>query len=126
MPSTQNSDQPLIKFYELQLIHKMCRGDAEKIAKMIEVFILQISQSIQEIMTAYSEKDFLRIERLVHKIKPTLTYFGTTALEKEFLYLEELLLKNSEFSEFESKILGINTLIKKGVDEMKNDFNIIN
>lgn len=122
LPQTPNLSP--IKFYELQLIHKMCRGDEEKIAKMMVVFINQTSQSIQEIMTAYSEKDFLRIEKLVHKIKPTLTYFGTTTLEKEFLYLEDLLIKKSELSELELKILSINTLIKKVVDEMKNDFNI--
>lgn len=126
MQLPQNPNLSPIKFYELQLIHKMCRGDEEKIAKMMVVFINQTSQSIQEIMTAYSEKDFLRIERLVHKIKPTLTYFGTTTLEKEFLYLEDLLIKKSELSELELKILSINTLIKKVVDEMKNDFNIIN
>lgn len=124
MQLPQNPNLSPIKFYELQLIHKMCRGDEEKIAKMMEVFINQTSESIQEIKTAYSEKDFLKIERLVHKIKPTLTYFGTATLEKEFLYLEGLLRKKSEPSEIELKIESVNDLIIKVVDEMKNDFNI--
>ena len=117
---------PPIKLYDLQLIDKMCRGDEEKIAKMVAVFIDQISQSMQEISTAYTENDFITIERLVHKIKPTLTYFGTTSLEKEALHLEDLLLNKSELSEIELKILSFNTLIKEVVDKMKNDFNIIN
>lgn len=126
MKLSENSNLHSIQLYNLQLIHKMCRGDEGKIAKMVEVFINQTSQSIQEIMTAYSVKDFLRIERLVHKVKPTLTYFGTTTLEKEFLYLEDLLPKKAEQSELELKIRNINILLKKVVDEMKNDFNIIN
>jgi HPt (histidine-containing phosphotransfer) domain-containing protein len=126
MKLSENSNLPPIKLYDLQLIHKMCRGDEEKIAKMVEVFISQISQTIQEIRTAYSEKDFLRIERLVHKVKPTLTYFGTTSLEKEALHLEDLLLKKSELSELELKILSFNNHTKEVVDKMKNDFNIIN
>ncbi|MBX9807941.1 MAG: Hpt domain-containing protein [Flavobacteriaceae bacterium] len=126
MELPQDSNPNPSTLYDLQLIHKMCRGDEEKIAKMIEVFISQISQSIQEIMTAYSEKDFLRIGRLVHKIKPTLTYFGTTSLEKEAVYLEDLLLKKSELSELGLKILSFNALTKEVVDKMKNDFNIIN
>jgi HPt (histidine-containing phosphotransfer) domain-containing protein len=117
---------PSIKLYDLQLIDKMCRGDAEKIAKMVGVFIDQISQSIQEISTAYAEKDFVRIERLVHKIKPTLTYFGTTSLEKEAHNLENLILTKSDLSELELKILNFNALTKEVVDKMKNDFNIIN
>ena len=115
-----------IKLYDLQLIDKMCRGDEEKIAKMVSVFIDQISQSTQEISTAYAEKDFVRIERLVHKIKPTLTYFGTSSLEKEAIQLEDLLLNKSEQSELESKILSFNALTKEVVDKIKNDFNIIN
>lgn len=126
MELSQDSNPNPNTLYDLQLIHKMCRGDEEKIAKMIEVFISQISQSIQEIMTAYAEKDFLRIERLVHKIKPTLTYFGTTSLEKEAVYLEDLLIKKTELSELELKILSFNMLTKEVVDKMKNDFNIIN
>jgi HPt (histidine-containing phosphotransfer) domain-containing protein len=124
MPLSQNTNPNTL--YDLQLIDKMCRGDEEKIAKMIAVFIDQISQSMQEISTAYTENDFIRIERLVHKIKPTLTYFGTTSLEKEALHLEDLLLNKSELSEIELKILSFNTLIKEVVDKMKNDFNIIN
>ena len=126
MELSQDSNPNPSTLYDLQLIYKMCRGDEEKVAKMIEVFISQISQSIQEIMTAYSEKDFLRIERLVHKIKPTLTYFGTTSLEKEAHSLEDLLLKKSELSELELKILSFNALTTEVVDKMKNDFNIIN
>ena len=126
MELSQDSNPNPNILYDIQLIHKMCRGDEEKIAKMMEVFISQISESIQEIRTAYSEKDSIRIERLVHKIKPTLTYFGTATLEKEFLYLEDLLRKKSEPSEIELKIESVNDLIIKVVDKMKNDFNIIN
>jgi HPt (histidine-containing phosphotransfer) domain-containing protein len=126
MELSQDSNPNPNTLYDLQLIHKMCRGDEEKVAKMIEVFISQISQSIQEISTAFAEKDFLRIERLVHKIKPTLTYFGTTSLEKEAVNLEDLLIKKTELSELELKILSFNMLTKEVVDKMKNDFNIIN
>ncbi len=115
-----------MKLYDLEMIHKMCRGDEEKIAKMVDVFIDQISQSIEEIASAYSEKDFLKIERLVHKIKPTLTYFGVVTLEKEAHNLENMLHNNSESAELEFKILSFNTLIKEVVDSMKNDFNVIN
>jgi HPt (histidine-containing phosphotransfer) domain-containing protein len=124
MELPQNSNLSPNTLYDLQLIHKMCRGDEKKIAKMMEVFINQTSEAIQEIMTAFSEKDFLRIEKLIHKIKPTLTYFGTATLEQEFLNLDDLLNKKSDLSELELKILNINTLITKVVEEMKNDFNI--
>lgn len=114
-----------MKLYDLELIHKMCRGDEEKIIKMVHVFIEQISESIDEITTAYSEKDFTRIERLVHKIKPTLTYFGVATLEKEAHSLENLLHNKAEPSELEIKILSFNALTKEVVISMKKDFDVI-
>ncbi len=126
MQSSENSNLQSIKLYDLELIHKMCRGDEEKIRKMVEVFIDQISQSVQEINEAYSEKDYLRIEKLAHKIKPTLTYFGTSTLENELLRLEELAIKKAELSELELKIISFKKLTEEVVDKMKNDFNIIN
>lgn len=115
-----------MKLYDLELIHKMCRGDEEKVTKMVHVFIEQISQSLGEITSAYAEKDFTKIGRLVHKVKPTLTYFGVATLEKEAHNLENLLHNNAEPSELEIKILSFNTLTKEVVDIMKNDFNVIN
>jgi HPt (histidine-containing phosphotransfer) domain-containing protein len=126
MQSSENSDLQSIKLYDLELIHKMCRGDEEKIRKMVEVFIDQISQSLQEINEAYSEEDYIRIEKLAHKIKPTLTYFGTSTLENELLCLEELAIKKAELSELELKIISFKNLTEEVVDKMKNDFNIIN
>lgn len=126
MQSSENSNLQSIKLYDLQLIHKMCRGDEVKISKMMAVFIDQISQSMQEISTAFSEKDYLKIEKLAHKIKPTLTYFGTSTLINELLSLEEMAIKKAELSELELKILSFKNLTKEVVDKMKNDFNIIN
>jgi HPt (histidine-containing phosphotransfer) domain-containing protein len=102
----------------------MCRGDEEKIVKMVKVFIDQTSQAILEILNAFSEKDFLRIEKLAHKIKPTLTYFGTAKLEKELINLEDLLIQKSELAEIDLKIQSFNILTKTVVAKMKNDFNI--
>lgn len=124
MSLSNNSSLPPSEFYDLQLIHKMCRGDEEKIAKMMEVFIVQTAEAMQEIMNAYSEKDFIKIEKLVHKIKPTLSYFGTGTLEQEFINLESLLINKSEQSEIELKIESVNNLATKVIDKMKNDFNI--
>lgn len=126
MQLSQNSNLPPVKLYDLQLISQLCRGNEEQIAKMVGVFIVEISQSIEKIKTAYSEKDFSEIKKLVHKVKPTLTYYGTATLEKELLYIEDLLIKEFELSALELKIISVSNLTKEVVAKMKNDFNIIN
>jgi HPt (histidine-containing phosphotransfer) domain-containing protein len=124
MSAENNSNQSPSKLYDLQMIDKMCRGDQTKIAKMVAVFIGQTTDAIQEIMVAYSEKDFEKIEKLAHKIKPTLGYFGASVLEQEFITLESLIINKSEQSEIELKIELVNNLALTVVNEMKNDFDV--
>mgnify|MGYP003654637902 FL=1 len=92
---------------------------------MVRFFIDQISQSIEEIESAYFENDFLKIKSLAHKIKPLFTYFGTSKLEKEFILTEVLLSKGIISLELELKIIKLNLLVMEVISEMKNDFNII-
>ena len=125
MNSPPNSNSSHVKLYDLQLVVQMCRGNDEQILKMVRVFIDQISQSIEEIESAYFENDFLKIKSLAHKIKPLFTYFGTSKLEKEFILTEVLLSKGIISLELELKIIKLNLLVMEVISEMKNDFNII-
>ena len=121
-----NSNLSHIKLYDLQVVDQMCRGNQDQVLKMVEVFIDQISQSIKDIESAYSENDFLKIKSLAHKIKPLLTYFGTSKLEKEFLLAEVLISKETRSLELDSKIKNLNLLINEVVSGMKIDFNLTN
>jgi len=124
MISPPNSNSSNVKLYDLQVVVQMCRGNDEQVLKMVEVFIEQISQSIKEMETAYSENDFLKIKSLAHKIKPLFTYFGTSKLEKEFLLTEVLLSKEVISFELKLKITNLNLIAREVISEMKNDFNI--
>lgn len=124
MISPPNSNSSNVKLYDLQVVVQMCRGNDEQVLKMVEVFIEQISQSIKEMETAYSENDFLKIKSLAHKIKPLFTYFGTSKLEKEFLLTEVLLSKEVISFELKLKITNLNFIAREVISEMKNDFNI--
>lgn len=115
-----------MKLYSLQLVEKMCRGNQEQISRMVEVFVEQITEAINEIEVAYNEKDFIRIVRLSHKIKPTLSYFGTDELAEEFLLTEDLLSNEITASEVDMKIAALKLVAQEVVDQMKNDFNITN
>ncbi|UAM96752.1 Hpt domain-containing protein [Polaribacter litorisediminis] len=122
----QNSNIPDSQLYDLAVINKMCRNNEDQVLNMVKVFIDQISESIQGINTAYSEKDFIKIKSLAHKIKPLFTYFGTAVLEKEFLLAEELFSTRTASTELELKLTNFNEIAKEVINVMKNDFNLIN
>lgn len=122
MQFTPNSDHPADNLYNLTLINKMCRGNQEQVAKMVKVFVNEISQSVEEINTAYSKKDFQAIKKLTHKVKPTLTYFGVEKLQKELLQLDDLLLKDFEIAAVESSIQKLTDLTTEVVEKLNTDF----
>ena len=122
MQFTPNSDLPADKPYDLTLIEKMCRGNKEQVAKMVKVFVNEISQSVEEINTAFTKKDFPAIKKLTHKVKPTLTYFGVEKLQKELLQLDTLLLTDFEIAEVATSIQKLTNLTTDVIKQMNTDF----
>ncbi|MFD1293697.1 Hpt domain-containing protein [Lutibacter holmesii] len=100
----------------------MCRGNQEQVAKMVKVFTSEISQSVADINTAFSEKDFLTIKKLTHKVKPTLTYFGVEKLQKELLLIDALLLTDFDITTLETHLNNFTKLTTKVIDQLNNDF----
>ncbi|WP_386808888.1 Hpt domain-containing protein [Lutibacter holmesii] len=119
---TPNSELPASKLYNLSLIDTMCRGNQEQVAKMVKVFTSEISQSVADINTAFSEKDFLTIKKLTHKVKPTLTYFGVEKLQKELLLIDALLLTDFDITTLETHLNNFTKLTTKVIDQLNNDF----
>jgi HPt (histidine-containing phosphotransfer) domain-containing protein len=126
MDLPQNANIPNSKLYDLAVINQMCRNDEKQVLNMVEVFIDQISSSIQGIDAAYSENDFLKIKSLAHKIKPLFTYFGTSELEKEFLLAETLFSTGTASPELEIKLANFNEMANEVIVVLKDDFNLIN
>ena len=122
MSLSENSEQP----YNLQLIDKMCRGNNEQIIKLVKIFVDEITQTIEEINTAFSEKDFSNIKKITHKVKPTLTYFGVAKLEKELLQIDTMLLQDFDVNELAKKLSNFTNLTTEIVKIIKTDFNLTN
>jgi len=114
-------EEPL---YDLSLIDKMCRGNQEQVVKMVAVFIIQTSKSIEELKLASTKNDFVKIKKIVHKIKPSFTYYGTVKLEKEVKIIEALVLEAFASSALELNIEHLMKLTSQVIYKMKNDFNI--
>jgi len=112
------------RLYDLSLIDKMCRGDQKQVVKMVTVFIIQTSKSIEELKLAGTKNDLVKIKKIVHKIKPSFTYYGTVKLEKEVKIIEVLVLEVFDMSALELKIERFIELASQIIQKMKNDFNI--
>ena len=121
-----NSDSNTKHLYDLTMVIKMCRDKQELVLKMVNVFILEIIKSVEEITVAFQKDNLEKIKDEIHKVKPTLTYYGTAEIKKELLNLESMVLGNFTTKELETSISSLDKITKQTVAKMKNDFGISN
>ena len=126
MNYASNTQSEQGRLYNLLMVKKMCRGKDELILKMVKVFMIQISESVEKIQEAYDQKDIRKMKNEIHKMKPTLSYFGTAKIEKELLILENLLNQNFTSIEIEPKLKSLKVVTNQTVVSMKSDLNMIN
>jgi len=119
-----NTNSTPEQLYDLTMVNKMCRGNEESVLKMVNVFIIQISKSVQEITVAYQKQDKEKIKNEIHKVKPTLTYYGTAKIKKELLSLEKLADGTCTSEEIEMNINSLNNITTQTVAKMNIDFGI--
>jgi HPt (histidine-containing phosphotransfer) domain-containing protein len=110
------------KLYDLCMIEQLCRGNQEKVKKMVTVFIEQIPQSVEEIKLAFNKRDFVKIKNVAHRIKPTLSYYAIVKIEKDIQLIERLAKEELATPELELRIKKLDTVINEIVDQMKKDF----
>lgn len=120
--STLNADILTEKLYDLCMIEQLCRGNQEKVKKMVKVFIDQIPQSVEEIKLAFNKRDFIKIKNVAHRIKPTLSYYAIVKIEKDIQLIERLAKEELANPELELKIKRLDIVINEIVGQMKKDF----
>jgi len=116
-----NADLHTEKLYDLCMIEQLCRGNQEKIKKMVEVFIVQAPKSVEEIKIAFLQGDFAVIKTVAHRIKPTLSYYAIIKIEKDIQQIERLAKEGSNSDELKLKIMKVDDVITRVVEKMKQD-----
>ena len=116
-----NADLHTEKLYDLCMIEQLCRGNQEKIKKMVEVFIVQAPKSVEEIKIAFLQGDFAVIKTVAHRIKPTLSYYAIIKIEKDIQQIEKLAKEGSNSDELKLKIMKVDDVITRVVEKMKQD-----
>lgn len=114
------------KLYDLSMIDRMCHGNQEQVIKMVQVFIHQISKSVNEISMASTENNESSLRQEIHKIKPTLSYYGVVKIENSIHLIEQQLTKDTADRDLESGIRKLNKITNKVIDQLELDFGLNN
>jgi hypothetical protein len=78
------------KLYDLGMIDKFCRGDKSLTKKMMQVFINDMSVSVEELKQAYKANDVITLKRTAHRIKPVLSLYSIVIIGNDVEILENM------------------------------------
>jgi PAS domain S-box-containing protein len=78
------------KLYNLNSLNNLSRGNSQFVLKMIQLFIKQTRDEIENISKALLVDDFPEVSRLIHKIKPSIESLGITSILEEIILLEKV------------------------------------
>jgi HPt (histidine-containing phosphotransfer) domain-containing protein len=111
-------ETPIEKLYDLGMIDKFCRGDKSLTKKMIQVFINDMPDSVEEIKQAYRDKDFIAMKKTAHRIKPVLSMYSIVQIGKEIEVLENMGKEEIVTPETEFKINKLDSIISLVTQQM--------
>ena len=66
--------------YDITELEQMAQGNNEFIKKMVNVFLETTSESLDQLLKAFEEKDLQTVSAIAHKIKPSIDLMGISSL----------------------------------------------
>ena len=81
--------------YNLTSLINLSRGNKDFVDKMISIFIIQTTETIEKVENAIEIKDFEEVSRLIHKIKPSIEGIGIVSIIEEVKLLEKVAAENN-------------------------------
>lgn len=75
--------------YDLSEIKEMSGNDQDFIRELIELFVKNNTEYLQEVNNAFAQKDWERVKFFAHKIKPSILVIHATVLKQPILDLNE-------------------------------------
>lgn len=76
-------------YYDLSKLLELSNNDELFIQKMLQIFVQQAEDSIQNFTTALANQDVETLQRLAHKIKPAIDQLDMKELKENLLFLEK-------------------------------------
>lgn len=82
--NTSNHD----KLFDLSYLNQIFQGNQEMVHKIIQLFLEQVPEYIQEMEECVNRNDMLALHPLAHKAKSSISMLGLRTLEEKVIKIE--------------------------------------
>jgi len=108
----------LVKMINLSYINDMAGGNNEIVFEMIDVFIDQVPEFLEEMNACYEKKDWYNLGLIAHKAKSSVAILGMESQAKELKHLEILAKDGAETEQYLDIIKGFENDCQIAIKEL--------
>ena len=108
---------------DLTYLTNMAGGNPEIIKEMIQIFVDQVEEYINEMRKLLDDKDYLSLGKLAHKSKSSVAIMGMNDLASELKTLEILAKEGKEPEKYPSMVENFVSQCKSAIKEL-NESNL--
>lgn len=112
---------PSMALYDLSKLNAMSKHDNTFIKKIMNLFIVEATASLEEIDKAMRTNDFAKLKSLAHRMKPSIDNLGIHSLRNEIREIESLALKNESSERLTQLIEQLKDTLVKVIDSLQNE-----
>ena len=76
------------QLFDLSYLNQIFQGNAEMINNIINLFLEQVPEYVQEMVNCVERNDLLSLHPLAHKAKSSIAMLGLKSMEKKILQIE--------------------------------------
>ncbi len=106
-------------YTNLDYLKNITEDNKEILREMIEMFIVQVPEFIENLHKYYETKQFLALGKEAHKAKSSLQIMGMTELEKEMKTFQLKAIEGAETDSYPGHIRSFEIQCQKAIEELK-------
>ncbi len=107
------------QYTNLEYLKQLSDDNCEFIADMIQTFLNQTPQFIEELNQAYQNENYAELKKLAHKMKPTFPMLGIENFGQDLLDLEQIGVIGSKNPRFYEIMARLSNILEVVYEELK-------
>lgn len=108
------------QLYNLEQISTLADGNEEFIGKMVDLFVTQTPEMLENIKTGVAEQDWDKVKAASHKLKPSIDMMGIQEMSPVVRQIEGNAKTRSNLDEFPELSDRFIDVINRAMEQMKN------
>ena len=110
------------RLFDLTLLEQTAMGNRDFMKKMIQMFVDQTPELMNEMQQHLSENDWEQLGAKAHKLKPSIDLMGITALKQEIRNIEHFAKNKENLEILPSKLQHLTEQLNIALEQLKNEW----